>query len=325
MSAQQAVQASQGLVGTLPVRLRNFFAKFPPEVYSAHVMPRPTPPAPPAEAEHSDTANISTSGELPSPYTPSRDAKGTKRQDPTAWSPSKALLYSDPEHPNPFLPRKIFRTGRWSGARIGLRQQADLVKLAKKYGVEQLLPPGRKSTEFQETRRAERGLAVKGTGIGQKVKGHKWERTMETRLEDRRKAMLEMPELIRQWQQVSIWLFPSVSLYLLSQVIQTGTDANLYSSDCREVMEEDGKSGPGGSSFISSRSGSARSSVLSLCLASISANFTLFSFSSNRHWSTIWVFHLWEKGNIRSLSPLTCTLLCTLYKNDNLLENYILN
>lgn len=75
--------------------------------------------------------------------------------------------------------------------------------MAIKYDVEGLLPVGRKSTEFKETRRAERGgLAVKGTGVGQKVKGHKWERTMEARLEDRRKAMMEMPEMIRLWKQV---------------------------------------------------------------------------------------------------------------------------
>jgi large subunit ribosomal protein L25 len=69
--------------------------------------------------------------------------------------------------------------------------------------VEALLPPGRKSTEYKEQRILEKGLRVKGTGEGQKVKGHKWERTMNATLEKRRKAMEEMPELIRQWKQVS--------------------------------------------------------------------------------------------------------------------------
>lgn len=86
------------------------------------------------------------------------------------------------------------------------------MKLAIRYNVEGLLPPGTKSTEYKETRRAERGLQVKGTGVGQKVKGHKWERTMEGRLEDRRKAMMEMPELIRLWKQVRlIFIFISPS------------------------------------------------------------------------------------------------------------------
>lgn len=183
----------QPSVGKLPQRLRNFFARYPPQVYSALVAPRPTPP----EGE------VSTEANLPSPYTPDREAKGAHKQDREAWSFSKSLLHNDPSNQNPFLPRKIFTTGKWIGPRYGLRQQADLVKLAIKYNVEPLLPPGTKSTEYKEARLAERGLRIKGTGIGQKVKGHKWERTMEARLEDRRKAMTEMPEMIRLWKQVS--------------------------------------------------------------------------------------------------------------------------
>lgn len=197
-----ATTQTSSLVSKLPIRLRNFFARYPPQIYSAAVAPRPEAP------ETGAPVNVKVE-DLPSPYTPNRDAKGFKRPDPKAFSPSKAILHSDSKHPNPFLPRKNFRTGKWFGPRIGLRRQAELVKLAIKYNVEALLPPGRKSTEFKETRRAERGLAIKGTGIGQKVKGHKWERTMEARLEDRRKAMMEMPEMIRLWKQVS---FPSLFL-----------------------------------------------------------------------------------------------------------------
>ncbi|KAL4973939.1 hypothetical protein BDW66DRAFT_93829 [Aspergillus desertorum] len=183
--------ATTGLIAKLPTRLRNFLARYPPQHYSAAA-------APPLDPTVPSTPEIES---LPSPYTPNREAKGHERPDPSVISPSRALLYSDPEYPNPFLPRKNFRTGKWIGPRYGLRQQAELVKLAIKYNVEALLPPGKKSTEYKETRRAERGLQIKGTGIGQKVKGHKWERTMEGRLEDRRKAMMEMPEMIRLWKQ----------------------------------------------------------------------------------------------------------------------------
>lgn len=211
-------------IGNLPPRLLNFFARYPPQIFSALVAKRP--PLPEAEATPEET--------LPSPYTPDRDAKGAHRPDPTAFSPSRALLNSDPEKPqNPFLPRKIFRSGKWMGPRYGLRQQADLVKLAVKYNVEPLLPPGPKSTEYKAARLAERGLRIKGTGIGQKVKGHKWERTMEARLEDRRKAMVEMPETIRLWKQVSI------------------TDRSLgiqwmLTTSNREAMVVAGNSGPSG-------------------------------------------------------------------------------
>lgn len=160
-------------------------------------------------AEATETTETTTTtavlDKLPSPYTPNRDAKGSKKPDPTLWSPSKALLQTSKEYPNPFLPVKNLKTGKWWSPKYSLRRQADLVKMAKKHGVEELLPIGRKSTIFKETRRMERGLAIKGTGIGQKVKGHKWERLMETKLEDRRKAMMEMPELIRLWKQVSLF------------------------------------------------------------------------------------------------------------------------
>ena len=119
------------------------------------------------------------------------------------------------------------------------------MKLAVKYNVEGLLPPGRKSTEFKETKRAERGgLAVKGTGIGQKVKGHKWERTMEARLEDRRKAMVEMPEMIRLWKQVSFFSF---LLSFFSFLVGRREDANVV---YREVMDVVGSSGQGGNNRV---------------------------------------------------------------------------
>ncbi|KAF4946578.1 hypothetical protein F66182_18584, partial [Fusarium sp. NRRL 66182] len=99
----------------LPLRLRNFFAKYPPQHYSAAVAPasRLNAPADAASNTHNPTSsNISeefdlsslSPEDLPTPYTPNRDAKGNKR-NPTAWSASKAILYNDPEHPNPFLPQ----------------------------------------------------------------------------------------------------------------------------------------------------------------------------------------------------------------------------
>lgn len=232
---------ASSLASKLPPRLLNFFARYPPQIYSAAVTPKPeaqststsTPtPTPTTPLPETPSAIDPTTGEstLPSPYTPNRDARGHQRPDPTAFSPSKALLASNPEHPNPFLPRKNFRTGKWIGPRVGLRVQAELVKLAAKYDVEALLPPGRKSTEYKETRRAERGLAIKGTGIGQKVKGHKWERTMETRLDDRRKAMMEMPEVIRLWKQVRSSI-PPFRFCLLD-------DANIALERSRSWLEE---------------------------------------------------------------------------------------
>jgi large subunit ribosomal protein L25 len=295
MSATQAHQASQSLVSKLPLRLRNFFARYPPQVYSAMVVPPPSPP-PAVEGANEDSSSLNL-GSLPSPYTPSREAKGSKRPDPTAWSPSKALLCSNPKHPNPFLPKKNFCTGKWYGARIGLRQQADLVKLAKKYSVEALLPPGRKSTAYKETRRLERGLQIKGTGIGQKVKGHKWERTMETRLEERRKAMLEMPEIIRLWKQVKF--YPTMLSKPLHGGVRLERNSILVTFPprltgffvYREDMGEAGRSGPSGNQFVGYYSTSLNSIIICSLLSTLSHREIRF----NRH---KYGFRLWHKSQL---------------------------
>jgi hypothetical protein len=210
------------LLENLPQRLVNFFARYPPQVHSAAVR-RPAP----ANGE----GYVPTKVE--SPYTPDRDVKSVPREKKHGWTPSRALLVTSDELRNPFLPHKRF--GKWEAPKYGLRQQADLMKLAIKYNVGALLPPSRKSPEFKETRRAERGLQVKGTGVGHKVKGHKWERTMESRLEDRRKAMEGMPEMVRMWKQVS------TRLVLPVEVVRA-----MLTRRNREVMAVAGDNGPSG-------------------------------------------------------------------------------
>ncbi|KAK4659185.1 hypothetical protein QC762_107960 [Podospora pseudocomata] len=119
-----------------------------------------------------------------------------------AHAPSKALTFYQRETPNPFLPRKHPVTGKWHDPKYSLRRQAELVKLARDHGVEELLPYTEKGTETRLAKRVEFGLRVKGTGLGEKVKGHKHERVLVAKMEKRRKAMLEMPGLIREWKKV---------------------------------------------------------------------------------------------------------------------------
>jgi len=78
--------------------------------------------------------------------------------------------------PNPFLPTKHPVTGRWHDPIYSKRRQADLVKMAREHGVEELLPYTPKKTEEKLRKRVELGVRVKGTGVGQKVKGHIEER-----------------------------------------------------------------------------------------------------------------------------------------------------
>jgi large subunit ribosomal protein L25 len=178
------------LAKSLPPRLIRFFAKYPPPALLPN-KPSPTP--------------ISTTSPIVASTTSSSDPDApilehnTLSTDATAASTSIA---SELPYHNPFLPRKNFVTGRWWGPTYGLRKQADLVKLAAKHGVVDLLPHTIKKPGEKEKRRIERGLRVKGTGVGERVKGKKWERTMKGRLEERKQAMLDMPRLIQEWKQV---------------------------------------------------------------------------------------------------------------------------
>ncbi|KAI9727845.1 MAG: hypothetical protein M1834_007891 [Cirrosporium novae-zelandiae] len=158
------------LARTLPPRLQRFFAKYPPpSILPTSAKPAPPPATPPSNPDAPAAKAIST-------------------------TPAASV-------PNPFLPSKHPITGFWLDPRIGLRHQRQLCKIAEEYGVESLMPFSKKSTAYKEQRLAEYGLRVKGTGEGQKVKGHKWERTMRPRLEVRKKAMMEMPELIQKWRE----------------------------------------------------------------------------------------------------------------------------
>ncbi|KAI0396071.1 hypothetical protein F5Y17DRAFT_456393 [Xylariaceae sp. FL0594] len=103
---------------------------------------------------------------------------------------------------NPFLPHKHPVTGKWHDPEFSLRRQAELVKLAREEGVEELLPFTVKGTEERVRHRVEHGLRVRGTGVGQKVKGHLHERMLSVKMEKRRVAMLGMPKLVREWRKV---------------------------------------------------------------------------------------------------------------------------
>lgn len=166
------------LAQTLPPRLLRFFARYPPSVRSATSQ---------QGAATSVPTSVSTSStEL--------DADQTESTLRLALAPS--------DSPNPFKPHKHPETGRWHDPVFSLRRQADLLKMAKAHGVEELLPYTIKGSNEGRKRREEHGLRVKGTGIGQRVKGKAWERTMKSRLEQRKQAMLGMPAMIQQWKQV---------------------------------------------------------------------------------------------------------------------------
>jgi large subunit ribosomal protein L25 len=97
---------------------------------------------------------------------------------PAGADPATTRTGYQEDTPNPFRSIKHPVTGRWHNPVYSLRRQAELVKLARTHGVEELLPPTDKGTETRIAKRVGLGLRVKGTGVGQRVKGHKYERHM---------------------------------------------------------------------------------------------------------------------------------------------------
>ena len=219
--------SKRAIQGDLPKRLIDFFARFPPRLYGVHFTNEKIPTlrekiakegnkklktlAKPTLSQESPLAALVTLAEkASSEKTIQQPLQSQPSQTTeTASPPREALLDPDTSNPmfdvddqppNPFLPYKNPATGRWRGAQISLRRQAELFKLARFYGVETLLPASTKSQAFKQARVLERGLAIKGTGEGQKVKGHAWERQMGPMLEKRIEAMEKMPALIREWR-----------------------------------------------------------------------------------------------------------------------------
>lgn len=82
---------------------------------------------------------------------------------------------------NPFYPKRHPETDRLHNPIYSARRQADLVKLARDYGVEELLPRSTKKTEVRLAHKVRHGWRGKGTGVGQKVKGHLHERQLATK------------------------------------------------------------------------------------------------------------------------------------------------
>ncbi|MCJ1296157.1 hypothetical protein MMC34_007722 [Xylographa carneopallida] len=158
------------LAKTLPPRLLRFFARFPPQALSTSA---------------STTLNTSSS-----------DPNANLSED------TVPAVDSSSTYENPFRNTKNPITGKWHDPIYSLRRQADLVKLAEAHGVQELLPFSTKALEERTRKREEFGLRVKGTGVGQRVKGKWWERNIRGRLEKRRQAMLEMPQMIQTWKQL---------------------------------------------------------------------------------------------------------------------------
>lgn len=170
----------------LPPTLRRFLLKYPPVQLYKQQYPndgRWSQPAP-----SSDTSGPSPQAIGQAQVSP---IQAVKPQFDTDAAPYKS----------PFEPSRSL--GVWRGPELGLKRQAYLLKLAREHQCEALMPASNKRSDAKEAKRL-RGLRVKGTGIGERVKGHLRERRMKAVSQERKRAMLDMPRLIEEWKDVSI-------------------------------------------------------------------------------------------------------------------------
>jgi large subunit ribosomal protein L25 len=88
---------------------------------------------------------------------------------------------------NPFKPTVHTVTGKWHNPVFSYRRQAELCKMARKWGVEELLPHSKKRSDIREEQR------LKRIAKGIHVKGTKEERTLKARY-------VESLGRIRRWE-----------------------------------------------------------------------------------------------------------------------------
>lgn len=183
------------LAQSLHPRLLAFFKRFPPpQLYATSPTTAPSEPSSISIAPTTSPAdpNQSENSELPA----------------TTPQPEWPSNLSSAKKHNPFLPFRNPRTGHWHPPHYSLRRQSELYRLASSHNVLSLMPPSPKHPEFKEEKRLERALQAHqrmSEGLlpisGKKAKGKLWERTLRGRMEERRKAMEGMPEMVRLWKQ----------------------------------------------------------------------------------------------------------------------------
>jgi large subunit ribosomal protein L25 len=181
VQAQSAEHFIQ-LAKTLPPRLQKFLSRYPPPSILPTVINNNS-------AIASKTTNSSST-----------------LSDSSSISNNSSVAQPEAQHPqrswqNPFLPHRHPITQLVHDPIYSLRRQADLFKLAREHGVEELLPHSPHKGTKAIARKEALGLRVRGTGIGQRVKGKIWERQLPKKMERRKEAMEEMPKMIRDWRE----------------------------------------------------------------------------------------------------------------------------
>lgn len=187
-------------------------------------------------------------GELPTRAAATANASASSSSSTTPGTVVAARALTPPEPgepaipepvrlPNPFLPQKNALTGRWAPPKYSIRQQVELIKVARLAGRLDVLPPGPKLTppsfasmwphlspfnlymlrgnweqdiEWVSTSVDAEKKEVKDGGVrlyeGKKrmFKGHKRERLRPKKAAHRAQLLRDMPQRVEEYKQVRV-------------------------------------------------------------------------------------------------------------------------
>jgi large subunit ribosomal protein L25 len=161
------ISRARRLVSLLPSKLTNFFVKYPPRDPTLNAVYSKKDPSVLIAKKLHDFEPVPTSLHT---TTVTEDATNTNVRN--IFFPFQ----------NPFQPSRDLRTGKFIGPRYSLRRQADIIKLAIRYGVADLLPPSKKMEKIL------RGKARPMIGT-LRPKGTYQERTRRAYVEKKEKAL----------------------------------------------------------------------------------------------------------------------------------------
>jgi large subunit ribosomal protein L25 len=177
------IVGARRLVSLLPPKLLTFFTRYPPRDPSLRTLYSKEDKSLLIAKRLHDFLPVPS--ELHNPI-PSITHNSTGKPVSTVFIPFQ----------NPFKPSRDPRTGKFHGPRYSLRRQADLIKLALRFGVADLLPPSEKMDRLLYGKK--RPMA--GT---LQPKGTREERTRREYVEKKRESLEEALRVVAMRKMVS--------------------------------------------------------------------------------------------------------------------------
>jgi len=179
----EAAQARR-LVSLLPSKLLNFFIRYPPRNPTLRTIYAQDDKAISIAKKLHDFESVPESLHKPI-YTETKDSSGNPL--PTVFLPFR----------NPFKPSRDPRSGRIHGPRYSLRRQAEIIKLAMRFGVADLLPPSEKMNKLLYGKKRPMAGTIRPKGTYE-------ERTRTQYVEKKQKSIEESLRVVAMRKMVSL-------------------------------------------------------------------------------------------------------------------------